>query len=72
MIEYSKSLFLHVNNVYLLFYQKTQHNLIKIRSTHLLPIFYRFFFVAACLHERPIVNREQVCAETIKSERHTP
>ena len=30
--------------------QKTQHNLIKIRSTHLLPIFYRFYLVAACLH----------------------
>ena len=24
-------------------------NLIKIRSTHLLPIFYRVFFVAACV-----------------------
>jgi hypothetical protein len=26
--------------------EKTQHNLIKIRSTHLLSIFYRFFLVA--------------------------
>ena len=40
-------------------------NLIKIRSTHLLPIFYPFFLVArVLLHERPkkkIENREQVC-----------
>ena len=40
-------------------------NLIKIRSTHLLPIFYLFFLVAGVLlHERPkkkIENREQVC-----------
>jgi hypothetical protein len=38
-------------------------NLIKIRSTHLFPIFYRFFFGRSCVdlilitHEQPKENR---------------
>jgi len=51
----------------LFFEKKTQFlakfNLIKISSTHLLPIFYSFFLVARA-HERTkktIENREQVC-----------
>jgi hypothetical protein len=36
-------------------------NLIKIRSTHLLPIFYRFFFTRDDQKKKsPIENREQV------------